>query len=151
MKTLAQKHDALEFGLAGQKWAAQKLIGMGYRVKEMGLGCPFDLLVNDVKRIEAKIARPNERWEWFVNVHHGGKLNETNVDCYLFILTQIPGMKAMPLYLLFASPVERLTFKFSFASLLRKYHKAIDDWDVVGTPSRETTNYRIWKKNRLAQ
>ena len=134
-------------GIEGQEWAYKKLGSLGFSVKRMPYNCPFDILAGD-KRVEVKIARPNNTWTWFTNLHHGGKLSESEVDVYLIILTGIPGCGSMPLYLLFPAPVKRYTIKFTFTSLLRVYHRYVDNWGILGTPQRETPTYLAWKNKQ---
>jgi hypothetical protein len=119
-------------GKDAEKLVAFKLRSLGYGVQLMQYHGSFDLLVGD-KRVEVKYARPSSQWRWCISIHRGGKLNETSVDVYVIVLDGIPGTDR-PMYIILSAPVSRLTFEFSFGSLVRFYSQYVDNWTPLGAP-----------------
>lgn len=125
-----------KLGVGAEKQVANRLSYKGYFVRRMPYNSAFDLLVED-KRVEVKCARPGQDGQWVINIHRHGKLDESKVDVYIVRLEGIPGHKKAALHLLFPAPLNVHTLKFSFASLLRDYQGQIDNWQLLGTPSRK--------------
>ena len=94
----------------------------------------------DGMHVEVKRALPLKNWRWLVNIQRHGKIKEDQVDFYVFCLDGIPGNKKMPIYLVFRAPLSVSTMQFSFSSLLRQHHSAIDNWDLMrGKEKRGST------------
>jgi hypothetical protein len=118
-------------GRIGQTNVAGKLRHQGFeKVLEVGYYEPYDLWV-DGMRVEVKRSLPQKNWRWLVNIHRHGKTKEAQVDFYVFCLDGIPGNDKMPIYLVFRAPLSVPTMSFSFSSLLRQHHNAIDNWDLM--------------------
>ena len=117
-------------GQLGQTNVKQKLRAAGFNVRQMDYNCHYDLLVNGL-RVKVKRATPNRAYRWFINIHRHGKLTEEGTDIYIFCLDGIPGNAKMPIYLVYRSPLETYSMSYSFSSLLRRDHPAIDNWDLM--------------------
>jgi hypothetical protein len=92
-------------------------------------------LLLDGVRVGVKIAS-GKNGKWKINLHCHGRLDESSLDAYLFVLNNVPGNAREPLYLLFPAPQGTTTFDFTFASLTRLYSANIDDWDLIHSLSR---------------
>jgi hypothetical protein len=124
-----------ENGAFAEKYVAQRLRRLGYRVREMRHTSPFDLLLDDHLRIEVKYGRPDSAWRWPINFHHAGQVQDSKCDFYVVLLDGIPGNKKMPVYLVIPSPIETPTISFSFSSLVRRYAEYVDNFAILGEPS----------------
>lgn len=130
-----------EAGIDAEIRVAQRLALFGYSAKRMPYNSPFDLLVNNSLRVEVKYARPSDGWLWRINFHRHGELDETNVDFYVVMLDGIPGFAKKAMFLVFPAPAAVKSMTFTFATLLRKHHRHIDNWKLFGPPPLKVQHF----------
>jgi len=87
-------------------------------------GRPTVLMV-DGARVSIKFASSSSKGQWIANLHVHGKLTEKGIDAYLFVLRDVPGNSAHPLYVLMSAPLRRSGINFSVNSLLTTYSRHV--------------------------
>lgn len=117
---------------ATQSWLRSK----GFSSLKTAYNCPFDLLVNG-KRVEVKESRAQtvieggrQRIIWKINIHRHNKLDETQVDIYIFRLLGFPEFTS-GLYLLLKPPIRSKTVRISVRSLIQRYAVHIDKTELL--------------------
>jgi hypothetical protein len=120
---VARADSDSDFGWEGERKASELFIGQGYQVaKGEGVKAPFDLLVNDILRVDVKTARYAEYGAcrgWFYRI---GKTPQAD----LIFLLQFDTGEFYPLPW-FACPRSNATIARDGG----KYAKYRNNWDVV--------------------
>jgi hypothetical protein len=98
------------------------------------------LIINGL-RVEVKLSTPSALGQWKVNIHRRGVVDETGVDAYIFILSEIPGNGSQPLYLVFPAPLDVTGMKFTFFSLTRIHSARIDAWETLRPKGKKTRSH----------
>lgn len=107
-------------GKDGEKIVESWLKFKGLSVSRSKYNSPYDLLVNGW-RCEVKTASLNEeKGVWFFNIHRHGKINELEVDFYIFALQGVPYCEAQ-IYIIKKAPLEFSTFSASVRSLITQH------------------------------
>jgi hypothetical protein len=119
-----------EKGRNGEKKAMNKLRSVGFKKIRLPFASSCDAIVHNA-RVEIKYALPSANGEWRVNIHRHGILRETEVDAYVFCLDEVPGCKSAPIYLVFEAPLNTPTIAFTFRSMVTRYAKNVDNWDLL--------------------
>jgi len=117
-------------GRKAEVFVADKLRNLGFLVHKMPARSKFDLLVGS-KQVEVKAARFGADNSWRINLHRHGTLDESSVDAYVIVLSDIPGSGPMSLFLVIPAPCETPTLNISVPTLIRKYAKYVDNWDCL--------------------
>jgi hypothetical protein len=108
------------FGKAGERRVQMVLYQHGRKTKRMKYACEFDLLVDDIWRVEVKTAKPQKRSgeqsTWKFNLHRHGKLLE-NTDWYILRMEDVPFTKRA-IHLLLRSPVGKPSITVTLRGLL---------------------------------
>ena len=87
------------------------------------------LIVNGV-RVGVKMSNPDSKGKWTINFHCHGKLDESGIDAYLIVLTDVPS-SSHPLYLVIPAPQEVKGLTFSFSSLVKRWRDNIEAWGLL--------------------
>jgi|SRR5882762_716138 len=112
-----------EKGKRAETYVCSWLKTQGLEVTMMGYTSPYDLLVNGW-RCEVKMApmKPNGKWNF--NIHRHGKVNELEVDFYIFVLEDVPYCKAS-IYLIKKAPLSCPTVEISVRSLIVRHSQDV--------------------------
>jgi len=108
----------------------------GFKRVELLPGRATELIV-DGARVGIKIASPNSKGQWYVNIARHGELNERGIDAYLIVLQKPPGNSFKSLMLIFKAPVGRVGYQFSFYSITRLYAAHVEDWPTLKAICKE--------------
>jgi hypothetical protein len=117
-------------GAAGELRVYQLLRRYGRKVQMGRYNEPFDILVDDSKRIEVKTCPSvnlRGRTAWCFNIHRHGTLDENNVDAYILRLEGVPEAKAA-LHLLVKAPLGVKRVNITLRSLFDRYAQATSDY-----------------------
>jgi hypothetical protein len=125
--------NSQQLGKAGEQVVARMLSMQGFHHLYWPNDKSCDLLVEKTTRVEIKTARRGSGGTWRVNVHRHGRLQESGVDAYIFLLEDVPLTDGdpEPVYLVFPAPVRRSNYQFSLRSLLKKYHFNANNWTLL--------------------
>lgn len=111
------------------------LRGYGHKVRPMLYKSSFDILVNDLMKIEVKSARAQTKKNgsivWVFNIHRHGVLNENTCDYYILRIEDVPHCKKKAVHLLVPSPINKKTFRTSFRSLISDHSKYVQLFDIT--------------------
>lgn len=93
--------------------------------------CPWDVTCNG-KRVELKAASFTKNF-WRFNVHRHGRMNESPVDFYVFRLEAAPAilLGKAAIHLVLPAPLETPTVAISPRSLLTRYAKYFNRFDLI--------------------
>jgi hypothetical protein len=111
-----------EKGRRAETYVRNWLVSKGLEVS-LTNGGPYDMVVNGW-RCEVKMAPMNSKGKWTFNIHRHGKLNELEVDYYIFSLENVPYCKAS-IYLIKKAPMSCATFEVSVRSLIVRYSEDV--------------------------
>lgn len=105
----------------------------GVNCKQVGnYNSGYDIVTRKGVRCEVKFATYNKRSrEWKVNIHRWKKMTESECDFYVIALGTKSNVGWTRIYLVIPSPVKRKVLQFSWRTLLRKWHHAIDAWQLI--------------------
>jgi hypothetical protein len=105
----------------GEKQVAAVLSVFGHKVDLMPLSwSKFDILMDGKIKVEVKSSQPgvaSGKRFWNFNIHRNNKVDETEVDIYIFRFEGIPGSKKA-IHALFKPPIGKPTLRFTERQLL---------------------------------
>lgn len=97
---------------------------------------PFDCVING-KRVEIKCAdlgsyiQPgNYSAHWSFNIHRHNKVDESQVDVYVFRLDGVPGFKSA-IHLIIPAPLNTKNIHITFRSLMTKWGQFFNRFDLL--------------------
>lgn len=128
---LDRKDSDTLYGQENEKFIAEKLTQLGYKVERMSTKHPYDLLVNESVKIDVKSSKPG-----LVNgsrVHTFG-LSKKDPTCDLYIL--IAHLDNDDIERIFVIPSHLLRIVTFCIGAKSKYNKFIDRWDYIEQYSR---------------
>jgi hypothetical protein len=128
---------------ATESLVALALRRRGVDCKQVGKyqsGC--DVVTKNGVRCEVKFATYNaKKKHWKVNIHRWKKMTESECDFYVIALAT-KKKSWTRLYLVIPSPVKRKVIQFTWRTLLRKWHPAIDRWQLILDAEKNHENKR---------
>lgn len=104
----------------------------GLKFEAAGFHSPFDGLVNG-KKVEVKSANPHAgrlHTTWMINIQRNGKLNEREVDFYIFRLSGVPEFKNA-IHLVVPAPLGKYTVAITMRSLLTRWGRFYNRVDFL--------------------
>ena len=120
--TKPMKGDNGEYAV--YQWLAHK----GFKPQMATYASPYDLTCNG-KRIEVKRANCiNNKWQF--SIHRHSKLDESQVDVYIFRLEDVPTFKSA-IHLVLSAPIKRKKVEISLRSLLTRYGQYYNRLDLL--------------------
>jgi hypothetical protein len=112
-------------GKPGEKAAYEWFRRCGLETSYAGYYSPFDLAVNGW-RVEVKTGDIDADGEWGFNIHRHGKLDESHVDFYVFVLNGMPYLKGS-LFMVRDAPIGTKTMRVSVRTLLAGSSDRLND------------------------
>lgn len=146
---LAPIHKPNQMGYDGEERVSQRIVQTGHKSRRSRYGENFDLLVDDIVKVEVKCCRRKKNShglsEWKFNIHRHGILKE-EADLYILRLEKIPESKHS-LHALFLAPLNRKGVGASIRSLLGdpSWHKAFADFEAF--LKTKPADMGKWKRN----
>jgi hypothetical protein len=103
----------------------------GIRAKAVGGNgkgsSPFDVLTERGVRVEVKDSKRNARGEWYFNIVRHGRLDERQVDAYVFTLRGL----GKRVFVVVPAPVETRSIKMTLRTLVNKWSRYVDNWGLI--------------------
>ncbi|MEF2244001.1 hypothetical protein [Paenibacillus sp. IITD108] len=123
---LKRKMSDTLFGQTGEELAAEHLEKSGFNVRRMPTKHPYDLLVNDVVKVDVKTAKP-----FFVRGSrvHTFALNKQNPTCDIYIARALDESGSVERVLVI--PSHMLRIRTLCIGKESKYNKYKDRWDLI--------------------
>ena len=98
----------------------------GFVPARMPYHSPFEFLVNNKRVVVKEANRASNQMHWRLNIHRHGKVDESEVDVYLFRLLDVPGFSSS-VYLMMPAPIGAPSVTISLRSLIQRYAKYVDN------------------------
>lgn len=119
------------FGHSAETTVINRLKYQGIDTRRARVKAPFDILA-DGKPVEVKAARYSDG-QWVFNIHRHGAMPNFPIHAYVLCLADFPSYDQL-ITLVVPPKIKGYTVNINPRTLLRKWAKYADRWDVIQRP-----------------